>query len=125
MVLEAYGLSKTEGELRDLTNCSEVLLGTEAWDIVLAARSLGFSETRKHNLNLEELSEQVVSGIYPIVFMRLRLSQDLQPQEHYAVVTAVSERQIELLDPWRGECSISTEQFLQDWSRGLTILVQA
>ena len=129
MVLEAYGLSKTEGELRELTNCT--VLGTTAWDVVLAARALGFPSTRKYTVNLEELREQIISGLYPIVFVRARLRLDLRRQEHYAVVTAASETQVELLDPWRGECSIPTEEFLQDWSRpvsdpprGLTIVVE-
>ena len=91
MVLESHGLSKTEAELRELTNCS--VLGTEPPDIVLAARVLGFRETRECNLNLEELSEQLGSGIYPIVCIGVRFDSDLRPQPHYAVVTAVSKGQ--------------------------------
>ena len=122
MVLEAYGISKTEDELREVTNC--LVSGTTAFSIVLAARDLGFPGTRKYNLKLEELREQIGSEIYPIVQLAVRLGPDLRPQNHYAVVAAISPTQVELLDPWRGECTLSTEEFLQEWSRGLTILVQ-
>ena len=124
MVLESHGVSKTEAELRKLTGCT--VLGTTPSNIVLAARVLGLRETREYNLNLEELSEQLGSGIYPIVCIGVRFDSDLRPQPHCAVVTAVSETRVELLDPWRGECSISTEEFQEEWSYydGLTILVQ-
>ena len=124
MILESHGVSKTEAELRKLTGCT--VLGTTPPNIVLAARALGFLETRKYYLNLEELSEQLSSGIYPIVCIGVQFDSDVRPQPHCAVVTVVSETRVELLDPWRGECSISIEEFLQEWSydRGLTILVE-
>ena len=130
MVLEAFGLSKTEGELRELTNCT--LEGTTPDGIVTAARVLGFAATRVYTPTFEELSQQIAVGLYPIVSMYSRLEPGLPPDWHCVVSAGVSERRVELLDPWRGECSISIEEFLRDWIRptsdppsGLTILVQA
>lgn len=122
MVLEAYGISRTEAELRELTNCS--VLGTEPLNIVGAARGLGFATTGMFTLNLEQLSEKIGVGLYPIVLIRARLGPDLPRDWHCVVCTAVSERKVELLDPWRGELSISIKEFLRDWSRGLTILLR-
>ena len=78
-------------EIRELTDCT--VDGTTALNIVLAARSLGFPKTRKYNLLIEELAEQIRSVTYPIVFVGARLDSDLRPQPHYAVVTAVSKGQ--------------------------------
>src|SRR5437763_5477884 len=101
MVLEALGVSKTEGELRDLSDCT--VLATYAFNLVEAARALGFTATRKFNLDFDELKEQLENGFYPIVYIRARLLPDKPLQEHAAIVVAIVSNAIELLDPWRGE----------------------
>src|SRR5436853_4878509 len=87
MVLEALGVSKTEEELRDLSDCTA--LATYAFNLVEAARALGFTATRKFNLDLDELKEQLERGFYPIVYVHARLLPDKPLQEHATVVIAI------------------------------------
>ena len=128
MVLASSGLTKSEEELRALSDCSP-FLGTSAMSLVEAARKLGFSWTRKFTLNLGELMIEVSSEIWPIVYLRTRLAPGAKLQEHAVVVTHLDSGEAEILDPWRGELKLSIEEFQKEWfyphaPRGLTILVR-
>lgn len=68
MVLSAFGLSTDEAQLRRLTDCSP--LGTDAFQIVEAARILGFSGFRKCTLTgVEDLAELIGQSMFPIVYV--------------------------------------------------------
>jgi 5-methyltetrahydropteroyltriglutamate--homocysteine methyltransferase len=57
-----------ETRLRDLTDCSP--LGTDAFQLLEAARQLGFSASRKYTLaSLEELATVLEDGDSPIVYV--------------------------------------------------------
>jgi len=119
MVLASRGQIHTESELRSLCDCTE--LGTDAFNLVEAARSLGFPGTRKYNLTFAELGTELRRGIYPIVYLRTQVLQ-----EHAVVVMEITEDQVRMLDPTRGEHACSHADFLRDWElmRRLTILVE-
>ena len=66
MVLAAYGVSKSEAELRGLCDCT--IFGTTALELIRVARGLGFTATRKYSLTLEDLRDFTVQGYFPIIY---------------------------------------------------------
>jgi ABC-type bacteriocin/lantibiotic exporter with double-glycine peptidase domain len=124
MVLASFGLLKTEQELCVLCDCAA--LGTDAFKLVEAARKLGFINTRKYNLTLDELKAELDRGLYPIVYVRAQLAPDTPFQEHAIVVTEITEDEVRILDPTRGRDVFFTSRFLREWElmRRLTILVE-
>lgn len=66
MVIGAFGVEVDEARLRALTDCTP--LGTEAFQVVEAARRLGFTASRKHTLtSIEELDRLLGEGLVPSV----------------------------------------------------------
>ena len=124
MALESLGVSKTEEELRALCDCTA--LGTRAGAVVEAARSLGFSETRKYNLDIDSLKDQLQQGHYPIVYIYARLLPDSRLENHAVIVIEISESHIKVLDPARGELALPKEEFEREWgfTRRLAILIK-
>lgn len=124
MVLEYLGVSKSEDELRVLCDCTA--LATRAGSAVEAARLLGFNGTRKHNLDIDVLEVQLKKGLYPIAFIAARLRSDSRPGEHAVVVIEVDKDEVSLLDPVRGEITLSREEFQSEWDymRRLAILIE-
>ena len=127
MVLESFGTITTEEQLRSLCDCKST--GTDALSIVDAAKSLGFSGTRKHSLTFEELREAVRDGLFPILYIRAALSEGQKYQTHAVVVDSIDPGGIHLVDPWRGRIIYDVERLKREWeipptfSHGLTILV--
>ncbi|MCI0489217.1 MAG: cysteine peptidase family C39 domain-containing protein [Blastocatellia bacterium] len=124
MMLESLGVIKTEEELRGLADCT--LSGTDAFNLVEAARKSGFSGTRKYSLTFEELKEVLDEGLYPIVYLRTELSQVQVPQSHTVVVELLDQDGVHLVDPWRGRIIYDFDRFAREWNvfHGLTILVE-
>lgn len=124
MVLESLGMSKSEEELRALCDCTA--LATRAGDAVIAVRELGFTKTRKYNLDVDLLKEQLGLGLYPIAFIGVRITAHSYPETHAVVVVDIAENNVSLLDPLRGEITLAQEAFLNEWNRmrGLTILIE-
>ncbi len=130
MVLEQLGVIKTEKELRVLTDCDfdspHYPGGAEARHIVEAARELGFVNTSRNNLTLQELVGELIQGRFPIVQIGISLRPNTRVQPHAVVVLEVNERGVLMLDPVRGEVVHTQEEFDQmlKRQRGLTILIQ-
>jgi ABC-type bacteriocin/lantibiotic exporter with double-glycine peptidase domain len=124
MVLASFDVIKTEQELCVL--CDSTACGTDAFKLVEAARSLGFTDTRKYNLTLDELKAELDRGLYPIVYVRTQLTPDIPFQEHAIVVTEITKGEVRILDPTRGEMPLLQTEFLVEWElmRRLTILVE-
>ena len=89
MVLGAFGVHIDEAQLRHLTDCSP--LGTDAFQLLEAARQLGFTTSRKYTLtSLEELASVVEEGLFPIVYVDMwPLRGGLSGQYHAVVVVGV------------------------------------
>ena len=125
MVLAALGRPMTEAALRTLTDCSP--LGTDAFQLVEAARQLGFPASRKYTLaSLEELAIMLAEGHVPIVYVDLwPLQGGLSGQYHAMVVIALDPAQVTVLDPLHGERRVPREDFQEAWSamRFLTIVI--
>jgi ABC-type bacteriocin/lantibiotic exporter with double-glycine peptidase domain len=113
--------------LRHLTDCTP--LGTEAFQVLEAARHLGFPATRKYTLaSLNELAAVVAAGAWPIVYVDLwPLHGGRSGQIHALVVVAVAHAQVTVLDPLVGERQLPREDFEAIWAatRWLTFMVAA
>jgi ABC-type bacteriocin/lantibiotic exporter with double-glycine peptidase domain len=130
MVLEHLGVVKTEEELRVLIDANfdshYFPGGAEAPRVVEAAKQLGFINTTKNNLTLQELVREVVQGKFPIVQIAIHLLPNTPLQTHAVVVAKINQHGVLLLDPARGELLHSQEEFDEMWQRrrGLTILIE-
>jgi len=127
MVLAALGRPMAEDLLRVLTDCSP--LGTDAFQLVGAARQLGFPASRKYTLaSLEDLATMRAEGHFPIVYVDLwPLHGGLSGQSHAMVVIALDPTDVTVLDPLHGERRLPREDFQAAWSamRYLTIVIAA
>lgn len=126
MVLSALGYEASELLLRQLSDCSN--FGTNAFQLVEAARQLGFTASRKYTLaTLEELVELMAQGLFPIVYVDLwPFKGGVSGQQHALVVLAVNADSVLVLDPLEGERELSQPEFLAAWRemRFLTIVIE-
>ncbi len=123
IVLSGFGYNITEAELRDLCDCT--VFGTEALAAVDAVRKLGFSNTIKCTLLVNELATQIDTGLYPILFVSL-LPIDGVKSGHAMVAIALLQDNILVYDPLQGERSLPRSTFDSAWAmmHNLAILVQ-
>jgi ABC-type bacteriocin/lantibiotic exporter with double-glycine peptidase domain len=130
MVLEHLGVVRTEEELRVLTDSafdsSHYPGGAEARRVVDAARQLGFVNTSRNNLTLQELVAVLIQGGFPIVQIAIRLLPNTPVQAHAVVIIEINDRGVLMFDPARGKVVHTQEEFDQMWQRqrGLTILIE-
>jgi ABC-type bacteriocin/lantibiotic exporter with double-glycine peptidase domain len=126
MVLATLGIQLDEAQLRDLTDCSP--LGTDAFQLIGAARHLGLTTSRKYTLEtLEELTALIEEGVFPIVYVDMwPLRGGLSGQNHALVVIAVDLETVSVLDPLVGERNIPREDFQIAWAemRFLTLVIR-
>ena len=113
MVLASFGVELPESELRTRCDCTH--FGTDALKTVDAARQLGFAGTAKHTLTFEELRTLVADGHHPIVFVDLRPIDGLR-DIHALVVIDVSQQEVIVLDPLKGERSLPSQVFNAAWA---------
>lgn len=127
MVLSASGVDVDENRLRYLADCTP--FGTDAFQLVEAARTLGFPGSRKHTfVSIGDLISLIAGGLFPIVYVDLwPIRGGLSGQYHSLVVEVATHESVVVLDPLVGEHSIPTEDFLAAWQqmRCLTIIVSA
>jgi ABC-type bacteriocin/lantibiotic exporter with double-glycine peptidase domain len=125
MVLGGLGLQTDEARLRHLSDCTP--LGTDAFMLVEAARSLGFTASRKYTLeSIDELSRFLEEGLFPIVYVDLwPVRGGLSGQYHSLVVTGVEPDSVAVLDPLAGERLLTREEFQAAWEEmhRLTIVI--
>jgi ABC-type bacteriocin/lantibiotic exporter with double-glycine peptidase domain len=117
MVLAAYGVHKTEEELRVLCDCT--IFGTSALELIQAARTLGFTATRKYSLTLEDLRDFTTEGYFPIVYGVMR------GDVHSLVITNVAAQAVAVLDPQLGTYQIPLVAFSEFWApmKNLAVVV--
>jgi len=98
MVLNAFGVSRTEAEIRQDSKCTPE--GTEPDDLVEAAKTYGFaSSIKKRYLSFNQLRKRLQQGHYPIVYLGVSVLPDTQPQEHSVVVIGFDRKGVHVLDP--------------------------
>jgi len=123
MVLASFGLDIAEATLRTLCDCT--MFGTEALKAVDAVRQLGFVQTTKQTLSMEELTLQVRRQGFPIAFVST-LPLDGQRGAHAVVVIDVDQSHVTVADPLYGERIVPHTTFTTAWAmmHNLTILIQ-
>lgn len=123
MGLASFGRELSETVLRTLCDCTP--FGTEAFKAVDTVRQLGFPDTGKYTLSIDELVAQVRQGFYPIVFVNT-LPIDGIPGGHALVVVGIDQTTIAVYDPLHGERHLPRATFESAWAmlHNLTILIQ-
>ena len=123
MVLASFRRDLSEAALRVLCDCTP--FGTEALNAVDAVRRLGFPDTGKHTLSLDERAAQVRRGLFPIVFVNT-LPIDGIIGGHALVVVGVDQTDVAVYDPLHGERHLPRATFESAWAmlHDLTILIQ-
>jgi ATP-binding cassette, subfamily B, bacterial len=114
MVAAAHGDELSEDELRE--RCDTTEFGTSAFNAVKAARELGFEGTEKHTLDLNQLATVVKDRLYPIVLVDL-LPLDGVRDTHALIVIDISESDVTVIDPLRGERVLPLPLFVRAWER--------
>ena len=92
MVLELYGMKKSESELGRLTDCSPEM-GTSGAKIVEAATKLGFRAFQKDGASIADIQKWVKKGI-PVIVNWFSVNEG-----HYSVAVEVTKKSISLMDP--------------------------
>jgi ABC-type bacteriocin/lantibiotic exporter with double-glycine peptidase domain len=113
MVLATFGVAKSESELRELCDCT--IFGTPAIELIHAARSLGFPNSRKFSLTIADLEEFTDQGYFPIVYVVVQLDNSL-PDVHAMIVTSVLTTEVEVLDPKQGHQRITLREISKMWA---------
>jgi ABC-type bacteriocin/lantibiotic exporter with double-glycine peptidase domain len=126
MVLGSFGLEMDEGQLRALTDCTP--LGTDAFQLVEAARQLGFTASRKYTLSsIDDLARLLEEGLFPIAYVDLWPVRGGQSgQFHSLVVVRIEQDDVSVLDPLVGEHNLTRDEFQAAWAemRFLTIVIK-
>jgi ABC-type bacteriocin/lantibiotic exporter with double-glycine peptidase domain len=123
IVLSSFGLNISEPEVRNLCDCTP--FGTEALKVVDAARQLGFSQSSKYTLSIDELETMVANGNYPIVLVNL-IPIDGIVDSHALVVIEMNRTIVKVFDPLSGERILPYETFFAAWAmmHSLVILIE-
>ncbi len=118
MVLANYSFEISEFDLRNLCECDGTGIGPRK--AIAAVKDLGF-DCDEANLNFEELKEYLSNNLNPIVYLRFNLQTEFP---HAVVVYKISKEKVFVLDPEIGEREFHIDNFVEIWSRGLTIVVE-
>lgn len=119
IVLDYYGIDKSERELAELTK-TKARLGTNDKGIERAAKKLGFKVVIKNNSSFADIEKWLKKGVPPIVNWFTRGRQDYSDSEvadgHYSVVCGLDDAHIYLQDPEIGGIrKITREDFKRVW----------
>ncbi len=119
MVLDFYGVEKTEFQIREL--CEDDGTGVKPSKIVEVIIELGFNCYKPDNLTFEELKEYVSDKLFPIVY--LRFNPETQ-YSHAVIVYKISKEKVFILDPEDGERDFDIDRFTELWSQNITIVIE-
>ena len=91
-----------------------------------AVRQLGFVKTAKHTLSIAELETLTANRRFPVVFIDLHPVEGIH-QPHSLVVISISDSDIQVYDPAKGELSLPRQTFVVAWAmrHNLAIIVEA
>lgn len=110
MVLNYYGIDKTEKELARICQASPAL-GVPAQKLVDAAKSFGLRGFVKDNCEFSDIAHYVCDKKIPVIVDWFQIDDG-----HYSVVTDINDKYIYLTDPYQGEpISIKKTKFYRVW----------
>lgn len=118
IVLDYYGVHRSEQELASLTETTE--LGTSDISIKRAAESLGFNVVIKNESSFSDIEEWLEKRVPVIVNWFTRGRADYSDSEvadgHYSVVAGLDAEHIYLQDPEVGKIrTLKREDFMRVW----------
>jgi hypothetical protein len=119
MVLDYYGVEKTEKELAELTGMVSGF-GVDEDGIRRAAESLGFQVDIKNECNFDNISNWLEKGVPMIIDWFTRGRADYPDSEvadgHYSVVVGLDDKNIYIQDPEIGSLrTIARDDFYRVW----------
>jgi len=119
IVMDHYGVNKSEKELAELTKLVPGL-GVDDKSIADAAKALGFKVEIRNESNFEDIEKWLDKDVPVIVNWFTRGRQDYNDSEvsdgHYSVVIGLDDEYIYLQDPETGgERKIDREDFMKVW----------
>ncbi len=116
IVLEKFGVKRTEKELARIAGTSEKD-GTSHCGMIKACRKFGFSCFVHENANLRNIESFLKAGL-PVI-------SDWTDSEsktgHYSVITEIGKKNVFFCDPWYGPAyAVERKTFEKFWKDGLT-----
>ena len=119
IVLDYYGVHKSEQELAELTGLVPGL-GVDDEGIIKAAESLGFKTVIKNESSLSDIEEWLEKKVPVIVNWFTRGRSDYSDSEiadgHYSVVAGLDAEHIYIQDPETGGLrTLKREDFMKVW----------
>src|SRR3989338_4931126 len=110
MVLNYFGVYKTELELAKLSHCTKEN-GVEAKPLLKAAQKLGFDGFVKDFSDISDLKKYVIQKKIPVIVDWFSTDDG-----HYSVVTHIDSKKIHLMDPEHGKKrTLTLETFKRVW----------
>ena len=119
IVLDYYGINKSEKELARATRTTKIL-GTDAAGLTKAAKQLGFKVSVKSNGTFTDIEKWLNKGVPLIVNWFTRGRKDYSDSEvadgHYSIVCGIDNEYIYLQDPEiGGNRKIEKNDFKRVW----------
>ncbi|MBS3175264.1 C39 family peptidase [Candidatus Woesearchaeota archaeon] len=109
IVLEYYGIHKTEKQLVRLTNCT--YYGTNAKNLLKTAEILGLKGFIIENAKLNDIKKYVVNKKIPVI-----VDWFSENDGHYSVIVDINKENIYFIDPEIGHVrAMKIEDFLRLW----------
>lgn len=116
MVLEDFGVKKTEKELAMIAGTTEKA-GTFHYGMIEACKKLGFSCFVHENANLKNI-ESFLNAKLPVISDR---TDEKSNTGHYTIITEIGKKDILFNDPWYGpKYSVDREIFEKYWNDKMT-----
>ena len=110
MVLDYFGVKKSEGNLAKLTGCT-ITKGVEAKNLLKVAKKSGFNGSIKDFSEIEDIKKYVQKKKIPVI-----VDWFSKDEGHYSVVVGIEKKNIYLHDPELGRMrKIDIETFKRVW----------
>ena len=110
MVLDFYGIGKTEDELAKMAGYVPTK-GTKSEGLIKAAKELGFKAFQKDFSEIEDLKEYVINKRIPVIVEWFSADDG-----HYSVIVDIDKKNIYMQDPELGNLrTLDIEIFKRVW----------
>jgi len=110
MVLDYYGVNKSEKELAELSNCT-ISKGVKAEDLLKAAKKLGFKGFIKDFSEIKDIKKYVLKKKIPVIVDWFSIDEG-----HYSPVVDINQENIYLQDPeLKGIRTMKIKTFKRVW----------
>ena len=111
MVADHYGYTQSINVFRELTSTDKD--GTSIYGIIQAAKQIGFVSEALFG-NMEELEHGIHNQDIKMPIIAHIITDD--NYYHYIVVSAINNGIVSVLDPAKGKCTITQNDFIKHWT---------